>query len=500
MSSQVHAFELLRDCLHPVEAAGRRRRATFAGEPAGFVALNGPGAREGDRRRRWCRLAGTALAASCLAYLALSLAHHQAFHPFGRRDYFDLRVYHGAARLVLNGQPLYAGPIWRWAPFTYPPFAAVLFAPLALLPLTVDELLVTALGVACLVGILSRAMRLPSHCGHHAAVSNGWRSPALALAVAGALWLEPITSTLGYGQVNLLIALLIVWDLSRSDNAMSKGVLIGLAAGLKLTPLIFVPYLFFSDRRRAAGAALLTTAATVVLGAALLPGDTARFWGGGLFLDSARVGGCCAPANQSLRGVILNTVPSLGSGSVLLIASLIGATGLALAVRASLRGDEAFGFSLCALTGLLVSPVSWTHHWTLAVPALLLLGVTALRKRSKIGLTAFGVSLLVGYSYLPTLIGHTHAPHGRVIRLLWTLASAPYVLLALGTLAFALAAEVRALRQSHRLHPRMHRHALRNGPRRSAGERLPAPAHRSVPRVPRDEHVHPVCRASLGGP
>src|SRR6516162_11525589 len=67
--------------------------------------------------RRWRRLAWLLLAASCIAYLTVSIAHQQAFHPFGRRDYFDLRVYRGAAQLILNGRPLYDAPILRWAPF-----------------------------------------------------------------------------------------------------------------------------------------------------------------------------------------------------------------------------------------------------------------------------------------------------------------------------------------------------------------------------------------------
>jgi alpha-1,2-mannosyltransferase len=399
-----------------------------------------------ERRIWWQRVAWIALAISCLSYLTISLVHGQAFHPFGRKDYFDLRVYRGAGNLILNSRPLYAGPIWRWAPFTYPPCAAILFAPMARLPLAVDELFITALGVMCLFGTLACALRLGSEGGPDAAQSRGRSSAVLAIAVAGALWLEPITSTLGYGQVNLLIAFLIVSDLGRRDSAKSKGVMIGIAAGLKLTPLIFVPYLFLSGRRRAGCVALVSTASTVALGYLLLPGDSRRFWGG-LFLDPGRVGGCCIPSNQSLRGAILHTAPSLQGPAVVVVALLVGAAGLALAVRASRRGDEALGFSLCALTGLLVSPVSWTHHWTLAVPVLLLLGVRAFRRRSRVGLAAFAVALLVGYSYLPTLMASTHPPRKGALGALWTLASAPYVLLALGALAAAFLHETRGWRQ-----------------------------------------------------
>jgi alpha-1,2-mannosyltransferase len=309
--------------------------------------------------------------------------------------------------------------------------------------LTLDELLVTGLGVVCLFATLSRALRLPSGGGPRRADSQRRRSAAVALAAAAALWLEPTTATLGYGQVNLLIVFLIVFDLSRRETAKTRGALIGLAAGLKLTPLIFVPYLFFSGRRRAAYVALLATASTVALGYVLLPGDTRWFWGG-LFLDPKRAGGCCVPANQSLRGTLLNVAPSAGRAAPLLIALLVAVVGVALAVRAGRRGDEAMGFSLCAIAGLLASPVSWTHHWTLAVPALLLLGARVFSSRSRAGIIAVAGILLVGYSYLPTLMATSRVPSSTVLRALWTLASAPYVVIGLGALAVAFVHEIRA--------------------------------------------------------
>ena len=389
------------------------------------------------------RIAWVSLGVSCAAYLLVSLAHHQAFHPWGRLNFFDLRVYRGAARLVVGGRSLYGGPIWRWAPFTYPPFAAVLLTPLALLPLAVDEVLVTVCGVVALFAVLVLALRLPTADREAPTRTQHWRSALVPLAAAAALWLEPVTATLGYGQINLLIALLIVGDLSRRDAARSKGALIGLAAGMKLTPLIFVPYLLFSRRRRPAIVALGTFVSTVALGYAALPSDSQQFWGGGLFLDSRRGGGSSVPANQSLRGVILRLDPSLGSLWVLAIAVLAGILGVALAARASRRGDEAMGFSLCAVTGLLVSPVSWSHHWTLAVPALLLLGLRVYRNRSKIGTIAVGAILLLGYSYLPKLMGKPAFASELALPAARTLASAPYVLIGLMAMALACAYEIR---------------------------------------------------------
>src|SRR6516225_668435 len=146
--------------------------------------------------RRWRRLAWLLLAASCIAYLTVSVAHQQAFHPFGRRDYFDLRVYRGAAQLIVTGHPLYDAAIWQWAPFTYPPFAAIAFAPLALVPMTIDELTVTILSVAALFAIVSLTLRLAGGQDRATASARRWRSAAVPFGVALALWLEPLTATL----------------------------------------------------------------------------------------------------------------------------------------------------------------------------------------------------------------------------------------------------------------------------------------------------------------
>jgi alpha-1,2-mannosyltransferase len=352
-------------------------------------------------------------------------------------------VYRGAARLALNGGSLYGGPIWHWAPFTYPPLAALVFAPMALLPLPVDELLLTSFGAIALFAILALALRLPTSDPEHASPRLHRRSVVLPLAAAAALWLEPITATLGYGQINLLIALLVVGDLARRDTARSKGALIGLAAGLKLTPLIFIPYLLCSRRPRAATVAIGTFASTVAAGYAALPAATQRFWGGGLFLDSRRVGGAYVPANQSLRGLILRLDPSFGSARLLAVAMVFAIVALLLAVRASRRGDEAVGFSLCAITGLLVSPVSWTHHWTLAVPAMLLLGTRVVTRRSTHGIAAVSAAVLVGYSYLPKLMTKPAFAPGRGQSIGWTLASSSYVLVGLAGIGLACTHEIR---------------------------------------------------------
>ena len=64
--------------------------------------------------------------------------------------------------------------------------------------------------------------------------------------------------TIYLGQVNLVLLALILWDLSQPDTGKSrwwKGFGTGIAAGIKLTPLIFIPYLLVARKFRQAAMA-----------------------------------------------------------------------------------------------------------------------------------------------------------------------------------------------------------------------------------------------------
>jgi alpha-1,2-mannosyltransferase len=217
-------------------------------------------------------------------------------------------------------------------------------------------------------------LRLPGR----ARLPAGGPAWKVALAVAAAvIWLEPARATLGYGQVDILLTVMVLYDLSLPDTARRKGVLIGLAAGLKLTPAIFAVYLFITGRRRAAATSAAVFAGTVAAGFAALPADSAWFWAG-RFASPGHVSPVQDPQNQSLAGALARV---MHTGDVLPVwlpvALAVAVAGLALAAAASRRGDEALGFSLCAVTGLLVSPISWIHHWVIVIPALLVAGLTA---------------------------------------------------------------------------------------------------------------------------
>jgi alpha-1,2-mannosyltransferase len=349
-----------------------------------------------------------AFALSVAVYAHLSIAvQHQPFHVGARHlRFFDLRVYRGAALRLLHGRSIYDRPIVQHLGFTYPPFAALVFTPLALVSLGAAKGLVTVLNIAALVFTLRRTFAITRPvAGRRAliatAASTAW--PLAALAAAAALWLEPVSVALGYGQVDLLIVALVVLDISRPDGARGKGAAIGIAAAIKLTPLLFLAYLLLSGRRRGALTGVLTFIATIAISFVLVPGDAGRYWGR-LVFHSSRVGGAIDAGNQSLRGALARLLAERHPGLALI--ALIAAAalaGLLLAARSGRHGDEAVGFSLGAIVTLLASPVSWTHHWVLAVPALLLLLLASYERRAP-SLAVWGTGVAaVGYSYLPEL-------------------------------------------------------------------------------------------------
>ncbi|WP_436770992.1 glycosyltransferase 87 family protein, partial [Yinghuangia sp. YIM S09857] len=212
---------------------------------------------------------------------------------------------------------------------------------------------------------------------------------AAALTAAVLLWTEPVQETLRFGQVNLLLTTLILYDLARPRGARFVGAGIGFAAGVKLTPAIFAVYLLATGRWREARTALATFTLTVAAGFLVLPDASLRYWSG-LFLDSSRMGPIELPGNQSLRGGLVRLIGdarpdaavwvplTVAVGSVgILLASCLYRHFLNKGEEATRRRGELAGVSVTALTGLLVSPVSWSHHWVWIVPGSVLLASAA---------------------------------------------------------------------------------------------------------------------------
>lgn len=276
----------------------------------------------------------------------------------------DLFVYQYGGRAVLDGLPVYeSGDPVTGLPFTYPPFAAVVLVPLALLPAWLAAALWTGASVgalAAVVVVVRRALSRPA---------PGW---LVALLTGGALALEPVWQNLAFGQVNLFLMVAVLVDLVRPERRWS-GVLVGIAAGVKLTPLVFVVLLVLVGRRTAAGRAVLAFAGTVAVGFVAMPGSAATYWADGL-VDAGRVGPPALAHNQSAFGALTRLLD--GPPPILLWLAVAGPLSLAVLVVGAgwwRRGDRVLGTCLGALAMLLASPVSWSHHWVWAVPVALAL-------------------------------------------------------------------------------------------------------------------------------
>jgi alpha-1,2-mannosyltransferase len=175
------------------------------------------------------------------------------------------------------------------------------------------------------------------------------------------------------GQVNLLLMALVIGDLGQHDGRRLKGVAVGIAAGIKLVPLIFIPYLLLTRRFRAAVLAAGTFAATVVLGFLVVPGDSTDWWLHGLFFADGRTGFVGWGGNQSLRASLTRLAGSIHGAtvewvSVALLAAVVGLTSAVLLDRA---GHALLAILATALVGLLDSPISWDHHWVWVVPGMM---------------------------------------------------------------------------------------------------------------------------------
>lgn len=304
-------------------------------------------------------------------------------HGIGFLPYrVDLDVYRIGSRVWLHGGNLYGllPPTAKAArlPFSYPPIAAVLLSPLALLPMSAATALLTLLSVGLTAVVL------------HMFLAAAWRSEktprwqTVGWLLPAALMLEPVRNTINYGQVNILLMALVGADCLLPGTRWPRGALIGLAAAVKLTPVGFV--LFFLLRRdyRAVCTAALSFCAANAFGFALAWRDSVQYWTSVIF-QSSRPGNPAYTANQSIEAVLTRAgiAPhSLTGLGVWLVGSAVVVLLASIGMRSALdRGLDAWALSLNAFAALLISPISWSHHWVWGEAAMLALACLSLREQ-----------------------------------------------------------------------------------------------------------------------
>jgi alpha-1,2-mannosyltransferase len=358
-------------------------------------------------RRFDAKFIGAAALGLAIAVAALAWTVWHQLTAIGELRLVDLAVYRSAGESLLIGRPVYSyltdAP--QLLPFTYPPIAAVFAVPLALVPWSVAQWLWTIGQLGLLVLITAISFRpLLQRFGELWPIGLG-------LLVAAVGWLFPIRDGIRFGQVDIALVALCLLDCAVRRPRWPRGVLIGLATAVKLTPAVFVPYLWLTGRRRAAVVAAATIAALTAAALVIAPMNSRDYWAYAFF-DSERLGTNASTSNQSMRGMLLRSpLPDTARSAVLLVCvAVVVVVGYRRARMLSAAGDEVAGVAVVGLMAVALSPVSWIHHLAWIV---LVLGVLAndLRTRGQ-ALAAAAVGVFYGFP-LPWMGAHllkTHYP------------------------------------------------------------------------------------------
>ncbi|KAA5836108.1 DUF2029 domain-containing protein [Saccharopolyspora hirsuta] len=343
-----------------------------------------------------------------VAAIAVEILAIWFVHWIDTRGYIDTEIYRLGARAWLRGYDVYGddltpeSPDSGTLPFIYPPFAVLLFVPLTWLS---EGGAVVVVSVLSHLAILVTAYSL-ARSSTYLAPRAGQVAVATALLLPWFTLIEPTRETLNYGQINLLLMGLVAADCLLPRTRWPRGLLVGIAAAIKLTPLGFL--LLFLLRRdfRALAVTGVTFAATVLIGLVAMPKDSADWWLDSMFstgdsLGTVYVGNMTLRstlAKQELTGFALNSLWVLGSLLLLVLAVL----GMRYALRVS---NVPLALCLNAVWVLLVSPISWSHHWVWAGPTLALLFAMSLRHRwygVLIAVVLCGLTVLIAPQwYLP---------------------------------------------------------------------------------------------------
>lgn len=289
--------------------------------------------------------------------------------PAAEDGWLDLRIYRGAIDAALSGHGLYDFAISDGAspaPFLYPPFAGLAGVPFALLSpgsVATSWLLLQVAMAGLLVWLLARAAGRPQTA-----------SPVVPVVA----WLllvgsRPVILGASLGQVSILVTTLVVVDLLALPPRW-RGVLVGLAGGIKLTPMLFTLYFVVTRQWRAAVNSVVSFACTILLGFVVWPADSLRYWTGVLF-DSSRVPGIGLQTNLTILGQLKywGMPGNLVTPAWVLLALTVVVLALYQGRIRHRAGDEASALLIVGAASSLVSPVAWEHyHVWLPLVAILL--------------------------------------------------------------------------------------------------------------------------------
>ena len=134
---------------------------------------------------------------------------------------------------------------------------------------------------------------------------------AAAIVAPAVIYLEPIRSNFDFGQINVVLMTLVIADCVPRRTPWPRGMLLGVAIALKLTPAVFLLYFLLRRDTRA----LLVTAASAVVatlaGFAFAWRDSWEYWTDTV-RNTDRIGTATLNTNQNIAGALARL--GLGEG------------------------------------------------------------------------------------------------------------------------------------------------------------------------------------------
>ena len=390
-------------------------------------------------------------------------------------QHFDVYVYWYALNNWFSGNSLYdwyALPDYKMYPFTYPPFGAWALSPLTWFDYDAAArlmIIAIALQTAVIVALVGRSL------------SWSWGS-AFAIAPWAAILvqqcLEPFTQSVGFAQVNTAMMALVMIDVAAPANWKGRGIASGLAAAIKLTPAIAVLIFLLRRQWRSAITMVATSLAVTLLSWVISPGESARFFFDAMW-DPQRAGDAYYTSNQNLKGFVARALPENAwsiAWAITVALALVAAVWLCLRIQAAATSvvtphvisDDAVELAasdavapvpvlpenlatlltaaVIMTLGLLVSPITWSHHWVWGLASVVALIAVALRLKSA---PLAAVALVQGALFI--MAPHWWFSHGQVNELHWNvveqLVGSSYTLAAIASgvaLAWALPVQATA--------------------------------------------------------
>ncbi|MGP5246450.1 glycosyltransferase 87 family protein [Corynebacterium flavescens] len=286
----------------------------------------------------------------------------------------DMVIYRKGVKAYLEGRSVYSEPMMAGdvaLPFIYPPFGAFVMVPLTAFGWIDNDMagnimivLSNILVLVCLYFVFQAI--LPKR--------------DLLWPVAACVWaldmaIEPIRLNNDFAQINIVVMALVVLDLVPRRRWLPQGILIGLAAAIKITPLAILLYFLLRKEARPIFTALASAVVATVVAGLFRWQAFVEFFSTKLFaLGSGSNVGVATEyqSNSSIKGALqrlFSSAESMEAQSTLLnvtwlvLSLVVIVCGSALILALLKRSMLVDAQLITALVMLLISPVSWSHHW-----------------------------------------------------------------------------------------------------------------------------------------